>query len=67
MKTIIDLEKDNLFDFFTSMNLNEMEDFIEKYSKSEEEELLYHKIFERCLQIRQKQIIEDEKKYGVRY
>lgn len=67
MKTIIDLEKDNLFDFFTSMNLNEVEDFIEKYSKSEEEELLYHKIFERCLQIRQKQIIEDEKKYGVRY
>ena len=67
MKTIIDLEKDNLFDFFTSMNLNEVEDFIEKYSKSEEEELLYHKIFERCLQIRQKQIIEDEKKHGVRY
>ena len=67
MKTIIDLEKDNLFDFFTSMNLNEVEDFIEKYSKSEEEELLYHKIFEKCLQIRQKQIIEDEKKYGVRY
>lgn len=67
MKTIIDLEKDNLFDFFTSMNLNEVEDFIEKYSKSEEEELLYHKIFERCLQIRQKQIIEDEKKHGVKY
>ena len=67
MKTVIDLEKDNLFDFFTSMNLNEVEYFIEKYSKSKEEELLYHKIFERCLQIRQKQIIEDEKKYGVRY
>ncbi|WP_047395545.1 hypothetical protein [Cetobacterium sp. ZOR0034] len=67
MKTIIDLEKDNLFDFFTSMNLNEVEDFIEKYAKSEEDEMLYHKIFERCLQIRQKQIIEDEKKHGVRY
>lgn len=67
MKTIIDLEKDNLFDFFISMDLNQQSDFIEKYSKSEEEEMLFHKIFEKCLQIRQKQIIEDEKKFGVKY
>ena len=43
MKTILDLEKDNLFDFFTSMNLNEAEDFIEKYAKTEEE-LLYREL-----------------------
>ena len=67
MKTVLDLEKDNLFDYFSNMDLNEVEKFIEKYSKTEEEELLYHKIFEKCLQIRQKQIIEDEKKFGVKY
>lgn len=67
MKIILDLEKDNLFEYFSNMDLNEVEKFIEKYSKTEEEEMLYHKIFEKCLQIRQKQIIEDEKKFGVRY
>lgn len=62
MKTIIDLEKDNLFDFFTSMDLNQENDFIEKYAKSEEEEILYHKIFEKCLQIQQEKMLEEQEK-----
>ncbi len=60
MKTIIDLEKDNLFDFFTSMDLNQENDFIEKYAKSEEEEILFHKIFEKCLQIQQEKMLKDQ-------
>lgn len=60
MKTIIDLEKDNLFDFFTSMDLNQENDFIEKYAKNEEEEMLFHKIFERCLQIQQEKMLKDQ-------
>ena len=60
MKTIIDLEKDNLFDFFTSMDLNQENDFIEKYAKNEEEEMLFRKIFERCLQIQQEKMLKDQ-------
>ncbi|MGL4509301.1 hypothetical protein [Cetobacterium sp.] len=60
MKTIIDLEKDNLFDFFTNMDLNQENDFIEKYAKSEEEEMLFHKIFEKCLQIQQEKMLKDQ-------
>lgn len=62
MKTIIDLKYDNLFDYFSSMGLNQQRDFIEKYSKSEEEEMLFHKIFERCLQIQQEKMLEEQEK-----
>ncbi|MCQ9628403.1 hypothetical protein HS141_15905 [Cetobacterium somerae] len=62
MKTIIDLKYDNLFDYFSSMGLNQQSDFIEKYSKSEEEEMLFHKIFERCLQIQQEKMLEEQEK-----
>jgi len=62
LKTIIDLKYDNLFDYFSSMGLNQQSDFIEKYSKSEEEEMLFHKIFERCLQIQQEKMLEEQEK-----
>lgn len=62
MKTILDLEKDNLFEYFSSMDLNQQSDFIEKYSKTKEEEFLYHKIFEKCLQIQQEKMLEEQEK-----
>lgn len=62
MKTVLDLEKDNLFEYFSNIGLNQQSDFIEKYSKSEEEEMLYHKIFEKCLQIQQEKMLEEQEK-----
>lgn len=62
MKTVLDLEKDNLFEYFSNIDLNQQSDFIEKYSKSEEEEMLYHKIFEKCLQIQQEKMLEEQEK-----
>lgn len=62
MKTVLDLEKDNLFEYFSNIGLNQQSGFIEKYSKSEEEELLYHKIFEKCLQIQQEKMLEEQEK-----
>ncbi|MGL4393535.1 MAG: hypothetical protein ACRCSK_08930 [Fusobacteriaceae bacterium] len=62
MKTILDLEKDNLFEYFSSMDLNQENNFIEKYSKTEEEKILFHKIFEKCLQIQQEKMLEEQEK-----
>ncbi|MGL4393481.1 MAG: hypothetical protein ACRCSK_08645 [Fusobacteriaceae bacterium] len=62
MKTILELEKDNLFEYFSNMDLIQQSNFIEKYAKSEEEEILYHKIFEKCLQIQQEKMLEEQEK-----
>ena len=63
MKTIIDFEKDNLYDFFDNMDLNQEIDFIEKYAKSEEEKILFYKISEKCIQIKLEKMLKEKIKY----
>ena len=62
MKTIIDFEKDNLYDFFDDMDLNQTTDFIEKYAKSEEEKILFYKILEKCIQIKLEKMLTEKNK-----
>lgn len=57
MKALLDLEKDNLFDFFSKMDLLEFNDFIKKHSKNLEEKKVYNAIYNAILQIKQEKFL----------